>query len=371
MMTAISEQLDEAYYQDLQVKKYFSKLFSYHDLHSSITFIMKEKKGYGVHDKLESKTTGHDDKKTEIVNNNKTHAECHWPDDCRIMLVEDNPVNQVVALSVLKRFHLTADVANNGLEALELLKQSTHEKKFTLILMDCQMPEMDGYQTSEAIRSDKAGKLFYKIPIIAMTANAMDDDKEKCFKSGMDDYLTKPIDPILLEQKLNLWLQQPEKIRSVYSYNALETIETEETHPPKDEPLAIWDEKECLKRLSGNKELLIKLLEIFLDDSSQTLLKISTTIASIKEIHGRDNHNDIDIALDQESIKTLCTKLLELVHIIKGLTGNLSANQFHRLATQLEADAENEALESIISSEKTFTNAYESLIEVFRKQFQS
>ena len=114
----------------------------------------------------------------------------------KILLSEDNPVNQKVALIHLKKFGYVADVSNNGLEAFEAVKK----RRYDLVLMDVQMPEMDGYEATRAIRS--AG---HRMPIIAMTANAMKGDRENCLASGMDDYISKPVNPKLLLEKINQW----------------------------------------------------------------------------------------------------------------------------------------------------------------------
>ena len=127
-----------------------------------------------------------------------------WPSDVRILLVEDNRVNQLVAQGVLKRFGLTAEVANHGLEALAMLTHA--EPPFSIVLMDCQMPKMDGYSTSRNIRINKNNEYDQNIPIIAMTANAMKGDRAKCLSAGMNDYLTKPISPEILLEKLKHWL---------------------------------------------------------------------------------------------------------------------------------------------------------------------
>jgi len=134
----------------------------------------------------------------------KTILVPQWPNKHGVLLVEDNPINQVVALNILKRFGLTADVANHGIEALHKLKQNSD--CYQVILMDCQMPKMDGYETTKNIRENKDGTLHSNIPIIAMTANAMIGDRENCLKSGMNDYLTKPIEPEALLETLQKWL---------------------------------------------------------------------------------------------------------------------------------------------------------------------
>jgi len=124
----------------------------------------------------------------------------------KILLAEDNRINQEVALGLLRQMGYKADVAKNGIHALELLEQRQLSNPYQLVLMDCQMPEMDGYQATAAIRSDDKFQLSNQINIIAMTANTMKGDQEKCLAAGMDDYLAKPINPSLLAEKIAFWL---------------------------------------------------------------------------------------------------------------------------------------------------------------------
>ncbi|PKG81973.1 hypothetical protein CXF85_15675 [Colwellia sp. 75C3] len=124
----------------------------------------------------------------------------------KILLVEDNRINQEVALGLLRKMGHRADVAKNGVHALELLQQRQLTQPYTLVLMDCQMPEMDGYQATIAIRSDDKYQLTSQVNIIAMTANTMKGDQEKCIAAGMNDYLAKPINPSLLAEKISFWL---------------------------------------------------------------------------------------------------------------------------------------------------------------------
>jgi len=122
----------------------------------------------------------------------------------KILLVEDNKVNQQVAEFMLKKLGYSFELAENGLEAIKIL--TSKPDYFDLILMDCQMPQMDGYEATKHIRENNADKLNQSIPIIALTANAMEGDKEKCIKAGMDSYLSKPIQLTKLKETLEEFL---------------------------------------------------------------------------------------------------------------------------------------------------------------------
>jgi PAS domain S-box-containing protein len=119
----------------------------------------------------------------------------------RILVAEDNPVNQRVALWTLERLGYQAALANDGREALHLVQS----EQFDLVLMDCQMPEMDGYETAREIRRREAGTGRH-LPIVAMTANALEGEDQKCFEAGMDDYLAKPVKRDQLAVTLDRWL---------------------------------------------------------------------------------------------------------------------------------------------------------------------
>ena len=120
----------------------------------------------------------------------------------KVLLVEDNSVNQKVASATLAYFGLNPDIANNGLEAIE----KVHQNRYDLVFMDCQMPKMDGYEATRSIRlTENNGE--NRLPIIALTANVLKGDKEKCLAAGMDDYLGKPIKREALEKRLHRWLK--------------------------------------------------------------------------------------------------------------------------------------------------------------------
>ena len=120
----------------------------------------------------------------------------------RILLVEDHPINQKLALAILQKQQLDVDLAENGLEAIKMLNL----KSYDLILMDCQMPVMDGFEASARIRSGEAGEEARKTPIIALTANAMKEDIERCTEAGMNDHIAKPFTLTTLQTALAHWL---------------------------------------------------------------------------------------------------------------------------------------------------------------------
>ena len=120
----------------------------------------------------------------------------------RILIAEDNPVNQKVSQAMLRRMGLQADVVANGLEAVNALQTIPYD----LVLMDCQMPEMDGFEATRGIRQEGSKALNPGIPIIAMTALAMQGDREKCIQAGMNDFIAKPVQQRELAEMLASWL---------------------------------------------------------------------------------------------------------------------------------------------------------------------
>ncbi len=126
----------------------------------------------------------------------------------RILLVEDNIVNQKIAAKILKNFGCDVVVASSGQEALDFWQKSKmgENARCDLVLMDIQMPDMDGYETTKALRQNQ--NVPQNLPIVALTANAFAEDRQRCLDSGMDDYLTKPIAPERLRHVLRLWTER-------------------------------------------------------------------------------------------------------------------------------------------------------------------
>ncbi len=207
----------------------------------------------------------------------------------RVLIVEDNPVNRKVALYMLQKLALQAESAGNGREALEALAKS----RYDLVLMDCQMPELDGFEATAAIRRRERAAHAKRMPIIAMTANAMHGDREKCLAAGMDDYLMKPLELGDLESALKLWLPhtifrgiQPAESRSPLvgqmednpQYTATET-------PPVD-----------LEHLYGtfnqDRKIVEELLALYLDTTPSLLERLKTAI-ELKDVAGAKTAHEL------------------------------------------------------------------------------
>jgi CheY-like chemotaxis protein/HPt (histidine-containing phosphotransfer) domain-containing protein len=173
----------------------------------------------------------------------------------RILLAEDNMINQELAVGILEKVGYRADAVSNGKEVLSALEKGFYD----LILMDVQMPEMDGFEATAAIRR-KERENGKHIPIIAMTAHAMKGDRERCLEAGMDDYLTKPIQPQSLIEIIGRWVDNG-------------VLKKPEVAPPS-EASEVFDKSGFLERLGGDESLFRKLLSMFLDDAPMQIEKM-------------------------------------------------------------------------------------------------
>ena len=220
-----------------------------------------------------------------------------------VLLVEDNEINQQVATELLEQAGMIVTIVADGQEALKAVSQAV----YNLIFMDLEMPEMDGFEASRAIRQDAR---FADMPIIAMTAHAMSGIKEKCLAAGMNDHVSKPIDPHELTAALVRWIK-PE----IRATPAPRRTEVEKKHADDlPELMPGLDIATALKRLGGNRKLLKKLLINFADDYSDTAEAIRK-------------------ALDSGDIEYI----RRTAHTIKGVAGNIGANKLSEVAAELEA----------------------------------
>lgn len=197
MMTSMQTRGDAQYFADLGFKGYFPKPATTQDLISALKIISD--KGAPL-EQASPLVTHHYINELQHNEQDDDNSTSHALPQLKILLVEDNPINQIVAKGVLKNLGLECDSADNGRQALEHL--NAHPEPYDVILMDVQMPEMDGFETTQLIRQGKAGAHHQNTVIIAMTANAMKGDKEKCLDAGMNEYIAKPINLNALKNKL-------------------------------------------------------------------------------------------------------------------------------------------------------------------------
>ena len=267
-----------------------------------------------------------------VTENNTTLQNIFWPSNTRILLVEDNATNQIVANGMLEMLGLRADVAANGLEAIEAIRISNDIQPYTIVLMDCQMPEMDGYDATRAIRAGKAGEENKQLPIVAMTANAMQGDREKCTDAGMDDYISKPINLSILKSALIKWILKGEASQPL---NTNESITA-----PIDLPL--WDEANSLIRLGNKKALLNKIIESFMHDGLKSLAALRTAI---------EDNNSESAHLH--------------AHSLKGSAGNVGALKLQEFSKHLEEAARNKNLNEVKAGLEECENILNDTLQIF------
>jgi len=235
--------------------------------------------------------------------------------DVHVLLVEDNPVNQMVATEYLEGYGCTITPAGNGIEVLEQIET----QDFDLIFMDCQMPEMDGFEATREIRQrniKSRGADKMRVPIVAFTANAMQGDREKCLVAGMDDFISKPVNQKALEEILKKWLSH--KIASL-------SVENSEN----------LDAEENANKINENDDLNLTVfngLKKLFKDGFPDVVKKHTDSAV-------ENIKLIEMAIENVDYKTL----ERAAHSIKGASSQFGAGRLSEIASQVEslAKAEN------------------------------
>lgn len=256
----------------------------------------------------------------------------------QVLVVEDNDINQMIILELLQSLGLTADTANNGKEAVFAVQQ----KSYDLVLMDIQMPIMDGFQATQNIRKLPHLK---KLPIIAMTAHALQEDRERCISIGMDGHIAKPIDPKVFYALLNQWLSKKTPDCNSNSASCESLSQQEQLHTLSQ--LDTFDVAKGLARLGGNQELYLKLLTRFVQTHRDDMAKVAELLS-------------IDELAEAKAI----------VHTIRGVATNLGAKDFEKDAMDLEMDIRNveNGIKTQLSSYllqrfyQSFTLLFDSLI---------
>ena len=265
----------------------------------------------------------------------------------RVLVAEDNITNQEIALAILEGAGLVVKIANNGKEAVA----AVHESQFDALLMDIQMPVMDGYEATRQIRKDAE---FKNLPIIAMTAHAMKEDEERCLKAGMSDYISKPVNQDILFNVLWKALKNREKP---------DPGETKTWAPARGQVSNMGSEK---KILEAAQEILPPALPGINIQKAINELKLAPAVFKrILTGFVRNNHDTterIKAAFKEKERDTL----LRLAHQIKGSSANIGAMELFAAAKELEDASRNEKPEKVISAlidklEAAFNQVLESL----------
>ncbi len=249
----------------------------------------------------------------------------------KLLVVEDNKVNQKVIIGMLAKFQLIPDIADNGQLALDTLAQNTYD----LVLMDCQMPVLDGYQATSELRKLEIQSGLTHQTVVALTAHAIAGEREKCLAAGMDDYLTKPISRNSLAEVLARWLSP-------------QVLETEPS--PISENIGVttadvlWNKEAALACLSGDEELLKGMIDAFFSEAPIQL-------------------SDLQKALDRNDLPALAN----LAHTLKGSVSYFCAETAIDYAARLEHAARANQSEDYSQMTQLLTKAIMDLMESLRQ----
>ena len=297
MLTSFGQRGDATRMKDIGFAAYLTKPIKGSQLFDCLVTVLEEAPGRTVDEQKRALVTRH------------TLAEAK-KQKVRILLVEDNIVNQKLAKIMLTKVGYQVDVASDGKEAVE--KYTTSPEHFDLILMDVQMPEMDGMEATAEIRKletrnlklknhNSTTELLNHVPIIAMTAHALKGDRERCIEAGMDDYVSKPIQPdkLLEAIKRHISASTPGKPKATDSTASDE----------KD----VFDRAELLERVGGDEELCVELLDTFVQDIPARLEELKQALA------------DNDAVL-----------LTQQAHAIKGASANIGAHALREVSFEVE-----------------------------------
>ncbi len=262
----------------------------------------------------------------------------------RVLMAEDNLINQEIALELLIQAGCEVEIAGDGCQAVEEIMAA--EKPWDVVLMDVQMPHMDGLDATRLIRAD--GR-FDSLPIIAMTAHAMNDARERCIKAGMNAHVVKPINPEDLFQTISRFCKPGASIPGIVPVRVSEPIsapETESGSGSADQIPAVagLDIESGMRRVMGNTQLYIKLLRRFIEEQANVAARIAGILDSGDRV-----------------------RAAQLVHSIKGVAGNLGATEIFSQAQLLErCIKEARSADQINAELLTFSGMMSSLIDALK-----
>ncbi len=245
-----------------------------------------------------------------LVSRYSTRERAHFK--ARVLVVDDNATNQAVAKGVLEKFGVRVGLAANGEEALRALEQISYD----MVFMDCQMPVMDGFEASRLIRDPKSRVLDPKVKVIAMTANAMQGDRERCLEAGMDDYISKPVDQEKLEQVLIKYLESKRIERGADKGRSSKSKEIE----PESKSINSNTEEDPVFDFEGYRELLMEDEDLMKAVGESFLADMTAQFELLPKVLSEDDARQIHV----------------LGHSIKGAAANVRGVALSKQANVLE-----------------------------------
>ncbi len=312
MMTSLGQRGDSKRMKEIGFSAYLTKPVRQSELFEALAVILG----------LSPKTTG----KTLVTKYSLNEMKL---DKFRVLLVEDNITNQMVAMGILKRTGIRVDAVANGREAMVALEQIPYD----LVFMDVQMPVMDGLEATKTIRSQDSNVRNRNIPIIAMTAHAMQGDREICLEAGMNDYVTKPIGSAAVAEVLKKWLD--------YSGSTESTATNQKSgNKLNKDNVKIFNREEFLDRMMDDKNLAALIISEFMKNAPQLIIRLTEHI-----------HNDNAIEAGQ------------IAHSLKGSAANLSASEFVNIAFEMEQAGKTEDISLLEKHLPVLRNRFSELQE--------
>ena len=292
MLTSVGIRGDAKLAKKAGIKIYLTKPVRQIDLYNSLVDLM----------------TGDDANKDDLITQYSLEKD-PLSFKAKILLAEDNMVNQQVARGVLRKLGCQVDLAMNGVEAIALWEANNYD----LIFMDCQMPRMDGYEATGTIRRQESASEEQRIPIIALTANALSGDREKCLAAGMDDYISKPFGQTRMATILEQWLPRDLHL-SAQQPQETEVAETTHLDDSEDEIL----DRAALHNIrslqsEGAEDILTRIIDLYLNDAPGQLEQLQ------QALHKQD-----------------ATAVRSVAHSLKSSSANLGATVLSTLLKELE-----------------------------------
>ncbi len=326
MLTSLGKRGDGQHFTEIGFTAYVTKPIRHTELKMVLSMALRET---DVTEPLRPILTRHTAREQMNLSDGRT---------ARILLAEDNITNQQVAIGILKKLGLRADAVANGAEALIALQTIPYD----LVLMDVQMPVMDGLETTRQIRNPESAVLNHKIPIIAMTGYAMKGDRERCLESGMNDYIIKPVSPQALAEALNKWLgKMPEAAKD----QAPMITGSSDAGTGRGPESSVFDRADMMARVMGDETLARAVVEAFLGDMPKQISALKNYI-----------ENGDTRGVERQA------------HSIKGASSNVGGKALQSVAFDMEMSARAGDLNSVMSCIDLLEEKFERFKEAVSKE---